>query len=261
MQSHNPGDLTLAMKAYGKADEHGTSRNPDLHFNRGMVYKFQEEYTDAAAAFQTALEIDPSLPGEDQVEGISRFVSRVSEMVERKGRIKGKKLNALVKALPADELRKRLAESKAPSKEAEDGKAAVGAGAGASDKPDPEFTSVSELSEGANVGKWVMLKLLMPALRTGESPQCLVMMDEKRDAVCVSLYHTTENACDRFNSERDTFIVCDPFLKNVEFDKADGTTVSYKTLQVLKPGNFSVNGRTLSGQYAHAGLSVKSFAS
>lgn len=41
--SHDPAHLTQAMKAYGRADETGMSRNPDLHFNRGMVYKFQEE--------------------------------------------------------------------------------------------------------------------------------------------------------------------------------------------------------------------------
>lgn len=38
------------------------SRNPDLHFNRGMVLAFLSEWAEAVASFQMAAAIDPSLP-------------------------------------------------------------------------------------------------------------------------------------------------------------------------------------------------------
>jgi len=273
--SHDTAHLTQAMKAYAHADETSMSRNPDLHFNRGMVYKFQEEYTQAVAAFQAALAIDPSLPAADEVDGIQRHVARVSSMVERKGRIKPKKVAALVKSMPSAEMRKRLAESQAAS--ADGGAAADAGGAGGASGEAKEgegktatsddsaasaaFVKLSELAEGPNPGKWVLLKMLAPCLRTGQTPQCLVMVDEDAEAVCVSLYHAGESSCDRFDADRDVFIVCDPVVKQVRFDRDDGTTAEYRTLQVLKPHNFSVNGRTLSGQYAHAGLKVVNISS
>jgi tetratricopeptide (TPR) repeat protein len=40
----------------------GADGNPDLHYNRAAVLKYLEEYNDALAGFQRALEIDPTLP-------------------------------------------------------------------------------------------------------------------------------------------------------------------------------------------------------
>lgn len=178
--------------------------------------------------------------------------------------MKPKKVAALVASMPGSEVREKLAAS--TSAKTPEGAGGAGAGgeakegeakeAPATSEPTPEFAKLSELSEGANPGKWILLRQLAQVLRTGQTPQCLVMVDEDSTAVCVSLYHAGESACDRFESERDTFIVCDPLVKTVTLDREDGSTVTYTTLQVLKPHNFSVNGRTLSGQYAHAGLKV-----
>ena len=65
-------------------DKDGSSKNPDLHFNRGNVYKYLEDYDEAAASFRAALALDPSLPAKDEVDGIEKHVQRVADLVTRK---------------------------------------------------------------------------------------------------------------------------------------------------------------------------------
>jgi len=45
---------------------------------------FQEEYDAAVASYLKAAAIDPSLPAQEQVDGIVRQVKRVADLVKRK---------------------------------------------------------------------------------------------------------------------------------------------------------------------------------
>ena len=51
-----------------------------------QVLMFQEEYEQAVASFLKASAIDPSLPAQEQVDGITRHVKRVANLVKRKVR-------------------------------------------------------------------------------------------------------------------------------------------------------------------------------
>ena len=84
------------------------------------------------------------------------------------------------------------------------------------------------------------------------------MLDSDQGTAALSLYHLTSKACDRF-SERDTFIVVDPVVKNVSLTLTSGDVVSYTCIQVLNPNAFYVNGRSVSGSFAHADLKISNF--
>jgi len=64
--------------------------------------------------------------------------------------MKPKKLKALAGKLPMEEVQKKVEESK--------------------DSDGRVFASLSELNEGANKGKMVLLKLLISAIRTDNPP-------------------------------------------------------------------------------------------
>ena len=49
-----------------------------------QVLMFQEEYDAAVASYLKAAAIDPSLPAQEQVDGIVRQVKRVADLVKRK---------------------------------------------------------------------------------------------------------------------------------------------------------------------------------
>lgn len=142
------------------------------------MYKYLEDYDEAAASFRAALALDPSLPAKDEVDGIEKHVQRVADLVTRKvsstcsllfvsphahrcwwlppplkqkqGRIKPKRLKALAKTLPAEAIRAKVAESKEADKR--------------------EFVAVTDLKEGKNPGKMLLLKLVAKAIRSGHPP-------------------------------------------------------------------------------------------
>lgn len=238
---HKPEDLTAAMKAYARADAKGDSKNPDLHYNSANVLMFQEEYDMAVASYRKALSIDPSLPAQDAIDGLVRQVKRVANLVKRKAKTKAKKLKQLAASLPTEAIQKKVAESK--------------------DAEGRTFCKLSDLKEGPNPGKMLLLKMLISAIRTDNPPATLVMMDADQGTAALSLYHLTMSACDRF-SHRDTFIVVDPIIKVVgltaESGGGDGG-VSYPCIQVLNPNTFYVNGRSVSGAFAHADLKISNF--
>lgn len=52
-------ELELALKAYSFTEKYMKESNPDLYFNRGTVLEYLERYSEAAADFQRAHQIDP----------------------------------------------------------------------------------------------------------------------------------------------------------------------------------------------------------
>merc|ERR1711871_621311 len=65
--SHNPEDLDKAIQAYNRAQTNGGENNPDLFMNRGNILRYLERYTEAAADFRTAADLDPALPAEENL--------------------------------------------------------------------------------------------------------------------------------------------------------------------------------------------------
>lgn len=235
---HLPEDLTSAMKAYKRADKDGNNRNPDLHFNRANVLMFQEEYDAAVEGFKKAASIDPSLPAGDHVDGIIRHVSRVANLVETKASLKPKKLKALTDSLPVEQLKKHVAESKKADER--------------------EFVTLSELKPGANKGKMVVLKLVIAAIRSEHPPWTVVVVDHEAHSAALSLYHLDKEACERLGG-KDTLIVLDPVVKMIKLTKDNGSVVSYPCVQVLHPGTFFRNGRSVTGSFAHASVKLATF--
>jgi len=109
----------LTRRVDALQDKDGASGNPDLFYNRAnvrevlracecacaacvtmavlcpppvcvllleQVLMFQEEYDQAVESYRKAHSIDPSLPADDNVNGIIRHVKRVAQLVSKKVR-------------------------------------------------------------------------------------------------------------------------------------------------------------------------------
>lgn len=228
--SHSPADLQRAYKAYNRAESNGAGENPDLHYNRANVCRYKEEYAQAISGYTKASTLDPSLPAEEAIEGILRWVTRVNDLIHRKGRLKAKKLEALVSSFPP------------PSSSFIAGR---------------QVTSVSQLSVGANPGKVIILKLLLDVVRSNEPPGCFVMLDVESSCLAVSVYHLDNTVSSKL-SDKDFFSVLDPMLVEIQVETT-ALTVQYPTLQVADPRLFLVNGKMLSGSYAPAQVQLNNF--
>lgn len=103
--SQSPQFIKQCMTAYSQAYKDPVARNnPDLHFNRAMAYKFQEEYQLAIADFKQAQTLDPgwSEPN-DEKNKLLCLLTKTLELIDGKGKLKPKRLTAMVQSLgPSD---------------------------------------------------------------------------------------------------------------------------------------------------------------
>ena len=59
--------------------------NPDLHFNRAVAYKYQEEYQLAVIGFRRAICLDPCWPEpKEKLKGLLDYLEKVSDFIETK---------------------------------------------------------------------------------------------------------------------------------------------------------------------------------
>lgn len=157
--------------------------------------------------------MDPSLPAQEGIDVVTRWVARVSELIKKKGRVKAKRLESLVESLPSRE----IVQNRMPVTIA-----------------NLKYTIIIYLdcnvySVGPNEGKVVALKALVDVVRSNEPPgygffnvyemftlfRCSVMMDEEYTCIAVSIYHLDIGLYSKM-TESDVFYFLDPYLKIIE---------------------------------------------
>lgn len=104
--SQSPQLIKQCMTAYFQADKDPVARNnPDLHFNRAMAYKFQEEYKLAIADFKRAEALDPGWT-EPNIEKFKllNLLTNTLNLVDGKGKLKPKRLHSMIQSLGVSDL-------------------------------------------------------------------------------------------------------------------------------------------------------------
>ena len=99
--SQNPKTLKQAMSAYNQAEKDVVARSsPELHYNRGIALKYEEQFSAALDSFNSASALDPTW-GEplDQTQHLLRYLQDILSLSQLKGKLKPKKLSSLVAAL------------------------------------------------------------------------------------------------------------------------------------------------------------------
>ena len=169
--------------------------DPDLHYNRGQAFAFQESYDAAIQEYLLALATDPQLPSkvgeereagawlqlaglecppsssslQENLETIRTHVARTVGLVNRKGNAKSRRLKELHAALAA------------PVSAAE--ATAIGARA---------CVPISGLAQGENPGKALRLRSLAPVAKSDSPPATLVGVDAEGVAFALSVYFLRE---------------------------------------------------------------------
>ncbi|XP_046842823.1 tetratricopeptide repeat protein 5-like [Xenia sp. Carnegie-2017] len=96
--AQSPGMLKQCLKAYTRAEMDSVSAcNPDLHFNRAVVYRYQEEYKLSIEGFKKALLYDPTW--EDPIklqERLLNYLGNITDLIQNKGKLKPKRLMSML---------------------------------------------------------------------------------------------------------------------------------------------------------------------
>uniref|UniRef100_A0A452FNK0 Tetratricopeptide repeat domain 5 n=1 Tax=Capra hircus TaxID=9925 RepID=A0A452FNK0_CAPHI len=95
----NPKISQQALSAYAQAEkvDRTASSNPDLHLNRATLHKYEENYGEALEGFSRAAALDPAWPEPRQREQqLLDFLTRLTSLLESKGKVKAKKLQSML---------------------------------------------------------------------------------------------------------------------------------------------------------------------
>lgn len=77
-----------------------TEANPDLFFNRAVIYEYLERYSEAVRDYNTAHSIDPALQANGKAGAIIDFVTQTTNMIQNRTMLKAKKDATMARSIP-----------------------------------------------------------------------------------------------------------------------------------------------------------------
>ncbi|GBG29419.1 Tetratricopeptide repeat protein 5 [Hondaea fermentalgiana] len=219
--SHDLRNLEAALKAYRRSEDLGSgAANPDLYYNRAQVFTFLENFPSAVSDYERAHTLDGTLGAASRARALRDRVKSLALAVERKGRIKPKRLVAL---------QGQLARSSSPD----------------------DALCLSDLKAEQNADSKLEIMILSNASVPGSPPATFIALDRNGHVFAVSVFHLDDTAQTRLAGSRERIVLCNPLFRTVELDG-----VSYPSVQIQHPAQVLLNGIALESSFAHATLAT-----
>ncbi|XP_058789321.1 tetratricopeptide repeat protein 5-like [Phymastichus coffea] len=225
--AQNPSILRLCMSAYLQAEKDVIAKsNPDLHHNKAMTLKYQEEYKLALESFHQASLLDPTwdTPRDKQNE-LLKYLNNVQTSINTKGSIKPKKLFQMIQSLN----QKHLGPYKGGSYTSGDKCVKL------------ELVHLNDLVPGINLEKVVFGKVVCWIQDSDSVPFAFCMVDEDKTCMAVTLYNLAKG---KGVTVGDSVAIPEPFLTKHNFSYLDNN-FEFKSIRVETPVVLIVNGRKL----------------
>lgn len=102
----NPNTLKQCLGAYTQAEKDIVAKSTsDLHYNKGITFKYQEEFKMALESFYEASLYDPTWnpPKNKQIQ-LLRYLQEIQELVVTKGKLKPKRLQQILQSIDSKQL-------------------------------------------------------------------------------------------------------------------------------------------------------------
>ncbi|XP_050297968.1 tetratricopeptide repeat protein 5-like [Anthonomus grandis grandis] len=102
----NPNTLKQCLGAYAQAEKDIVAKTTsDLHYNKGITFKYQEEYKLALDSFYEASLYDPTwtLPRIKERQ-LVKYLQEIKDLVTNKGKLKPKKLQQILQSIDVKHL-------------------------------------------------------------------------------------------------------------------------------------------------------------
>ncbi|EDV26013.1 uncharacterized protein TRIADDRAFT_55686 [Trichoplax adhaerens] len=224
----SPKILQQSLSSYSQADkDSSTALCSDLHFNRATVYKYQEEYQKAMEGYDRALQLEPTWTQcKERLEDITSYLKKIMEFIETKGKIKQKRLTAMLQSLTEKSL----------------GPFAGGNYSSPSGKTIKlNHIPISGIRPGINNETVISGKILGIISYIEPVPYVFIMADSECDIVAVSVYNLASNAS--FNIG-DAVAIPEPYVQTNDFSFRE-QHFKFVGVRVENPVVMVVNGKKL----------------
>ncbi|KAK7600916.1 hypothetical protein V9T40_008357 [Parthenolecanium corni] len=219
--------LMKAMDAYNRAEDDKVARNnPDLYYNKAVALKFQEEYESALICFDKAHSFDPNWETPQILrDNLLKYLNSIQDLINSKGRVKNKKLHALVKSINVE---KHLAPFDKLSE----------------DKNDKKLTYIplSQLMMGLNEDKVILGTVVCSVQNEELVPFTFCMVDTNYECIAVTVYNLANGQGVIIG---DIVAIAIPFLRSVDF-RFKNMKFNFKSIRISNPLLMAVNGKLLS---------------
>ncbi|CAD6197846.1 unnamed protein product [Caenorhabditis auriculariae] len=211
--------LDESIKYYGKALQcPDQTRNPELHLNFATALRYREDFGSALQHLKEAVKLDPrdSLNSRQRLTALVNYLEKFSDAVEKKGRLKMKRLQTLVAALQASTC------AFIQSSEAKNSLAVA-------------TKSIDDLQIGPNLNTIIHAKIVATIPHDDIVPLTFVVCDVNERCCAVTVYNCAPNFGFVIG---DTIDIAEPFLKeaeNIELSTScDATTSPTRAIPLLR---------------------------
>ncbi|XP_063971795.1 tetratricopeptide repeat protein 5-like [Lytechinus pictus] len=240
MTGQKPGMLKQCHGAYAQAERDVIAKsNPDLHFNKATIFKFQEEYGMSLDGFKRAKALDPVWEEPDQKRAeLLSYLCRITELTKAKGKLKAKRLQKLMSSFKENDLGPYSGGSYTSPN-------------GQTVKLEP--CVLSRLQEGINSEKVVVGKVVCSIATEELIPFTFAIVDSEGSCYSVNVYNIAQGQGVIIG---DTVAIPEPYLHRIDFT-VDDKHIEFSSLRVNTPVALVVNGKKLGiDKQAPAMLSV-----
>jgi len=240
--SQNPKTLKQAMSAYNQAEKDVVAKSsPELHYNRGIALKYEEEFLAALTSFSTASSLDPTwTEPRHQTSHMLKYLQDIVTLSQLRGKLKPKKLSAMISSLdPSKQLGPYSGgQYNSPN--------------GGSVNLSPVF--VSDLTNGANSEKVILGVVICSVHSEDTVPFTFIMSDGRGDCIVVTLYNLSPGKGVIIG---DTVAVPEPFFTAIDLDWA-GAKYQFSLVRVESPLVLVINSRKAAREL-QAGVQMSTF--
>jgi len=238
--SQNPTTLKQAMTAYSQAEKDVVARStPELHYNKGIALKYEEDFSSALNSFLKAGQLDPTWSSpRDQESQLSKYLADIVTLIQLKGKLKAKKISQLLDSLPESHL------------------GPYGGGNSSSKGATVKLSRVDfdSLHPGCNSEVVVLGKVICSVHNTDSVPFTFCLMDRQGHCLAVSLYNLSPGKGVIIG---DSVAIAEPVLANIDFSHRD-RGVKFQMIRVESPLVLVINGKKASRDF-QAGVQMSSF--
>ncbi|XP_054261101.1 tetratricopeptide repeat protein 5-like [Macrosteles quadrilineatus] len=223
----NPKTLKQAMTAYlrSEADPVGKN-NHDLHYNKAVALKYEEEYPSALMEFTRAYELNPSweTPSKN-LRQMLQYLDSIMDLLQAKGRLKAKKLQSLLQSIEDKQL----------------GPYEGGQYTSGGQTVKLTLQPLSSLKAGLNCEVVILGKVICSVRNEDIVPFTFCLIDKQKNVCAVTVYNIAEGQGVIIG---DSVAIPEPYVTNVCFSYGS-RKYSYLSIRVDNPLVMVVNGKKL----------------
>ncbi|XP_017768479.1 PREDICTED: tetratricopeptide repeat protein 5-like [Nicrophorus vespilloides] len=239
--SQNPKTLKQCLSAYNQAEKDVTAKcTADLHYNKAVMLKYEEEYLLAIDSFTKAVMYDPTWEQpKNKIKQLVKYLKEITDMVSSSGKMKSKKLQQLLQSVNS----KLLGPYSGGSYSTPNGQSVT-----------LQEVTVNELIGGFNEEKVVLGKVVCSVYNEETVPFTFCLVDKIGTCVVATIYNLANG---RGVIIGDSVAIPEPYVTDVDF-KYDGNEYKFRLIRIETPLVLVINGKKTSRDY-QAGVQMSLF--